>query len=610
MTGTEQPVATTEGSTDGLATIASLDAIKLEPRDQLTLALAFGKTTSAERTARTTPLTDTVGSQETFWVMDIAQDRYYTTTATLRLALDHVLMYVEDGVQFDKAALERSAREFNDKVYPRDRELFGEEWTPGVDGDPRITILNARINGAGGYFGSPDEVTRAVNRFSNEREMFYMNSDDRPLGTPDYAAVLAHEFQHMIEFHQSTQDSTWLNEGLSELAMELNGYGTSGSSGAYIAQPDLQLTDWASEPSASVAHYGAAYLFLSYFYERYKSVADLKQLIKEGAGVHLEAIAAQARKLRPDLASFDQLYSDWAVANLINDPKLEEGRWSYSSLPGTVVPETEVTGPVADEVTQYGSDYLLLPQASTDRTYQFDGSDQIGVVPTNPQGKVSWWSDRGDDAVSNLTGSFDLSKVTKATLQFKTWYDLENDYDYGFLSASVDGGKTWKTLEGSHTTSDDKLGGNYGYGYTGKSGGGEQAEWVDESVDLSAYAGKQIQLRFSVINDDAFNRPGMLVDTLRIPEIGFTDDAEEANSVWQPSGWVRTNNILPQRWQIRLVRYPKNSDEPSKVEAIALDQANRGTIQLAANERGVLVVSATTPHTTEHASYTLAPAGP
>ncbi|CAA9286694.1 MAG: hypothetical protein AVDCRST_MAG93-3587, partial [uncultured Chloroflexia bacterium] len=109
-------------ATTDLATIESLDSITLPRRDAVQLALEFGRTTSDQRVARTEPLPDQVGDVVTFWMSNIAEDTYYTTTARLELALDHVLMYVEEGVTFDRADLERSARDFNDRIYPRDRE--------------------------------------------------------------------------------------------------------------------------------------------------------------------------------------------------------------------------------------------------------------------------------------------------------------------------------------------------------------------------------------------------------------------------------------------------------------------------------------------------------
>jgi len=257
------------------------------------------------------------------------------------------------------------------------------------------------------------------------------------------------------------------------------------------------------------------------------------------------------------------------------------------------------------DVAQYGADYWALPAVRTRRAFAFDGADAVGLVPTDVLGNVAWWSNGGEDVVTTLTGAFDLSGLQTATLAFRVWYDLQREYDYGFVSASTDGGTTWRTLRGRHTTAEDPLAGNYGHGYTGASGAGAQG-WRDEVIDLTPVAGQRVLVRFSMVTEDSAHHVGMLIDDIRIPELGFGTDAEEATGVWQPVGWVRTDNRLPQRWEVRLVRWAAGSGTRAPtVEPIALDGENRATIQLAAGERAVLVVLATTPFTTERAGYTL-----
>ncbi|HEY0607481.1 MAG TPA: hypothetical protein VGD58_31475 [Herpetosiphonaceae bacterium] len=603
------PQTTTDAS---LATIESLSENFMPRRDQIELAYEFGRTQGKERTARTEPLDVQVGDKQAFNVTNVNTNENYVVTATLVLALEHVLVYVEDGVELDMQDLEQSARQFNDEIYPRNRELFGSEWSPGVDGDPRLTILNARIEGAGGYFSGSDEVPRSVNRFSNEREMFYINIDDRVPGTTSYGDVLAHEFQHMIQWNESERPTTWTNEGLSQLAEELNGFTESviNVAPSYLINPDLQLTDWADNPQDAIAHYGASYLFLTYFYEQYGKDLDLKTLIREGAGERLELFAETARQLNPDIQDFGDIYADWSIANLINDSRFGQGRYAYSQLPDEfkVSPEQLPNNGDEETVAQFGSDFYEIPQDGQERILSFDGSDTIGVVDTEPEGSAMWWSNRGDSGNSTLTRTLDLRNVSSATLQFRLWYDIEADYDYGFVAVSTNGGETYTTLQGRYTTTDDPQGANWGNGYTGVSTDeGDLAEWVDEQIDLTPYAGQEVLLRFSLVTDDAFNRPGMVIDNIRVPEINFSDDAESNSAGWSAAGFTRTNNLLPQQWEIRLVRI---SGRAVTFEPLQLDAQNRGEYRLGPNERGALVVMATTPHTTERATYSISVTNP
>jgi hypothetical protein len=98
----------------------------------------------------------------------------------------------------------------------------------------------------------------------------------------------------------------------------------------------------------------------------------------------------------------------------------------------------------------------------------------------------------------------------------------------------------------------------------------------------------------------------MMIDDIRIPELGFADDAERDAGDWQAEGWVRTDNGLPQRWELRLVRRGESGN--TAIEPVELDAEARATINLDPGERAVLVVMATTRHTTERAQYKLTPA--
>ncbi len=594
--------AVTPAPANELATLESLAALELPARDQVQLAHEYGRTTTLERVARSAPLDTQVGDVATFWVNDHGNNRNYQIEATLVLALEHVLVYVENGASVDLGALERSARRFNDEIYPRTRELFGSEWSPGVDGDPRLTILNARLPGVGGYFSGADEVPRSVNPFSNEREMFYINIESYAPGSEGYASVLAHEFQHMIHWHENDNAPTWFNEGLSQLAEELNGFrdGAASIGVAYLANPDVQLTTWAEDSAQRLPHYAASYLFLSYFYEQYGDGLDLKDLIRANAGHHLDLLADVARQRRPDIEGFADLYADWAVANLINDARFEDGRYSYQQLPTTVMTD-ELSRRANDSVAQFGSDYWQFAASDRERVLQFAGSATIGVVAAQPDGNAMWWSNRGDSTHTSLSRSFDLRNVASATLQYRLWHDLEADWDYGFVSVSTDGGQTFTPLASRHTTDTDPQGYNYGHAYTGRSGG-DTARWIDEQIDLTPFAGREVVVRFSMITDDAVNRPGIAIDNVRVPEIGFRDDAETSLAGWDARGWVRTDNRLPQRWELRLVRV---RDGNVTVERIEVDPQGRATARIDAGERGALVVMATTPYTTERATYTL-----
>ena len=103
-----------------------------------------------------------------------------------------------------------------------------------------------------------------VRPHSNEHEMFYINLENAMPGSDYFDGILAHELQHMIHWAMDRNEDSWVNEGLSELAAQVNGYDVGGSDYAFSLTPDTQLTAWTALGD-SAPHYGASYLFLAYF---------------------------------------------------------------------------------------------------------------------------------------------------------------------------------------------------------------------------------------------------------------------------------------------------------------------------------------------------------
>lgn len=584
---------------------------ELPVRDRLDLARRFGLS-DQPIPAVVNPTTPTyqVGDQEMFWVGESETLRHFQVLASLRYIGPHSYWWVEDGYQVLDSDITASAEAFENNIYPTNRAFFGMEWSPGVDNDPRVHIFIGNVPGVGGYFYSINEYSKLINPYSNEKELFFINiravqSRDDRLDTNRLESILAHEFQHMIHWHNDANEETWVNEGLSELAMTLNGYDTGGTERAFAGIPDTQLNTWGDSPNESIAHYGGSFLFMSYFLERFGE--DLMRQVvahpDNGADGFNAVLASEGEPER-----FDDIFADWVIANYLDDPTLGEGMWGYRnvSVDSIANDAQHVEYPVYREssVSQYAADYVFLEDWQGALTVEFTGTMQVKVVPnTAHSGAYQWWSNRGDDSNMTLTRSFDLSGVDEATLQFWTWYDIEADWDFAYVEVSTDAGETWDILPGRYTTSENKSGNSFGQAWTGVSGGGETPEWVQEEVDLTAYAGQAIEVRFEYVTDDAINRVGFLLDDIAIPAIGYFDDAEAGNGDWQAAGFVRMDNALPQRYVVQLIEL---GDEPG-VQRMSLDEDNRGRLTVAdsgdGQEQAVLVISGITPFTTEVANY-------
>jgi hypothetical protein len=476
-----------------------------------------------------------------------------------------------------------------------------------VDDDPHITCLvgDLRSSGAAGYFSAEDEYPRVVNPYSNQRQMVYNNSVATVPGDGSFDLTMSHEFQHMIHWHIHPHDNAWLNEGMSMLAEQLNGYPPTGEPSAFVYDPGTQLNSWSLSPASSVAHYGAAYLFLSYVYDRFGR-GMIHDMLADRTYTDLELVDDVLRKRHIHETSL-QLFKDWTVANFLNDRSVAGGIYGYKHFGDRVhVSKTETT-PFSDQgsLPPYAAQYVVMTPPSGGHPWapfqlHFSAPTSIPVVGNNDHGPF-WWSNRGDMSDTRLERTVDLRRVhqgSRVSLHFRTWYDIETNYDYAYVEASTDGGKTWTTLRGTHTTTANPNGASYGNGYTGTSKG-----WLSETVDLSHYVGRRINLRFEYVTDDEYNGQSWVVKDVTIPEIGFRD----TYTGWHTRGFVPVSlNALPSPWTVQLISY---TDKGVSVSQFPLSQDNKGSVLIDPAKQGlkklVAVLFSVAPKTTVQTTYQL-----
>jgi len=584
-----------------------LAAAEVPERDLRLLAERLMGQGPIPQVVQSSPASYQVGDEAEFWVGNVDTMEQTRITALLAYVTDHLYMWVQKDLSFDLEAVARSADAFEAHIYPTTRDLFGSEWSPGVDGDPHLYILNASSRYMGrsvaGYYSSSDEYSHLANPYSNEHEIFYVAMDaGMSPGTEFYDGVLMHEFQHMIHWAADRNEDTWVNEGLSELASYLGGFDTGGFDYDFFADPDLQLNTWSELVDAS-PHYGASYLCMRYLYERFGP-----ELIRELVAQPRNGIQGLDAVLAGYGVSFEDLFGDWLIANYVAGTRASvdsvDPRYTY--MDGEVgwlsVDHYHDRLPVrrASTVRQYGADYVELEVAG-DLAIEFAGELVARLVPVDAySGQYTWWSNRGDDSNMTLTRPFDLRALTGATLQVQMWYDIEPDWDYAYVEVSADEGVTWEILAGPSSTTDDPNGNSFGAAYTGSSGG-----WIEETFDLSAYAGQEVLVRFEYVTDDAINRAGWLIDDVCILEAGLCDDLESGMDDWEALGFVYSDNRIGQRYRVQAILIA-GQGEALRVLHMPLDAAQRGRLELRGldqGDRAVLVISAIAPATTEVATY-------
>lgn len=564
------------------------------------------------------PVRYQLGQQKTFWVTDNDTSTNFQVEATLHYETEHVYFWIDNRVSdFSPSDLKKLAETFESHIYPNTRAFFGSEWTPGVDNDPHLYILYAKGIGrsVAGYFSSVDSYLPIVREYANGHEMFLLSADILELDEEYTYGVLAHEFQHMIHWYTDRNEETWLNEGLSNLAMLINGYSAGQSERAYLSAPDLQLNYWSTQNNNRTANYGSAFLFSAYILDRLGE--DFTQaLVAHPANgmISLDQVLAEKGVQDPlngVTLDADDIFRDWVLASWLQDKRVEDGRYAFPSLPGLPKPpaaETVRTCPAtltSQDVSQYGVDYIRI-RCKGDYTLTFDGLSEVSVLPTQfHSGSYAFYSNTGDESVMSLTRLFDFSQHQgDLTFSYWTWFDIENDYDYLYLMASTDE-KNWHILSTPSGTPENPSGNSYGWAYNGQSGREGEikgSQWIQESIDLSEFAGKKVYLRFEYITDAAVYHEGFLLDDVQIPEIGYFSDFETDDGGWTAQGFVRIQNSLPQEYIVSMIF----TGNETTVEHIVLDANNQAAIPVQLGKQideVILVVSGASRHTRQKAGY-------
>ena len=540
-----------------------------------------------------------VGSTETFWLVDLAETETYQSEFELVFVSPHAYWYVEKGLTVSLSGIERSAARFEEDIYPVVTRVFGSEWTPGVDKDPRLNILNARLSSVAGYFSSTDEYPLAVRPKSNEREIIYMNAFNVPPGRANYDQVLAHELQHAVHWNADASEDTWVNEGLAELSSSIALRSTF-SVRQFLRGAPISLVNWPTASVGGIANYGAASLFMHFLTEHFGGRDNLRRLLAQpedniaGIDRYLEEIGYSER--------FEDVFRMWAAANILDgDIRDSDGILGYGDLQVVSAVSGSIDGfnEASSQIPQYAIEYTEISSVSEPFTISFQGQTTTQLLPVDLGATGCWWSNSGDSIDSTLSHRVDLPAGSTAALDYGVWYEIEEDWDYVYVEVSIDGGRNWLIIETPATSAENPIGNGFGPGYTGASGG-----WLRESVDLSPFAGEDLWVRFQYVTDDAINASGACFRDLSISFGNAAAGIAADDRGWKAQGFVFTNNVVRQGFQVQLITTGKNP----QVRQVPLDINNAGKLTVQPPEDGeklIVAVGSMAEKTRQSVSYTL-----
>jgi hypothetical protein len=536
-------------------------------------------------------------------------------------------------------------REFDEVIYPRETKAFSTPpdrggTNPGLPGDftgagnRTVTLVdNVRDDN---FYDFPERQTYISGFFSEQlNELFDRNvitidaydwahrtgaepphepNDDPCLSRPArprmYESTFAHEWQHLLAYYTDPDEEVWISEGLADYAQSLAGYANTTAGVRHrgfdnhvvcyqgfgnvkttynpnpreCGGPSNSLNLWSEgEPDEILADYGITYQLMLYLRDRFgaKLLTTLHQ-DKENHG--LAAVEAAL----PDGVKLHDMLHDFQVMTLIDKVVDEPGgvlkgaprqRVTSRSLRSTVNLDNPSAFGAAGAAPN-GADFVRLPDEW--QTVTFEGARSLPPTP------LAWTLD-GGMLFSGNSPSTDSAAVrtvdvptTDPVLRFKTTYGLEDKFDFGYVTVSADGGKSYQILKGAST-----IEGPLGQAITGK------AADVTLSYDLKAYAGKRVFLGFRYVSDSAVSIGGWHISDVKVGSTSIGGNKLD--------GWKSPTEIRPvpvDNWQVTLVGLAEG-----KVKVMALRDAAR----VRHYPKVVAIVSYDEPTgtVTQYAPYTL-----
>ena len=478
--------------------------------------------------------------------------------------------------------------EFDNTIYPTVTDIYGyPDSRPDVDpadkDADKIWILIFNIKDwayydeaaeyyIAGYYSASTNIVEEKNMI--HIDTYYWADRVGPgVGRPYlYEGVIAHEFEHLVHYDQDPDEPSWVDEGLADLAGFFCGYGhSSGHIANYLLyHPWTSLTFWGS----GLEDYGASYLFALYLYEQFGGAAFISDLVQEPENGIL-GIQLTLDAWGHDI-TFDEVYDAWTIAVWLDDITPDspygfntlnigtEDTWGYSInyvITHIWFKPNPFKAPIAfpspfGPVMPYTTHYYPFGSSAPTVTAYIEGDMLSGPGPFS--GTYAWYSDVGAWAWRSFNQTFfDIPPDT--TLKFMTYYEIEDYWDFGYVEVHDLVTDKWTTLEdlNGNTISVDPFNqsnpnvdpgrdpkdylkaGNW-HAFTGFSSDHDTDldGWIPIEMDLTPFAGHDIELSFTSWQDGAFTYQGMYVDNIEITNGVHTLDLAE-----DPNGWDTRSEV-------------------------------------------------------------------
>jgi len=142
-----------------------------------------------------------------------------------------------------------------------------------------------------------------------------------------------------------------------------------------------------------------------------------------------------------------------------------------------------------------------------------------GITPFSSEGTLALTDSPGSNYGNNQDVSVELIEPGELLLFPMLRFDhiclTEPEFDFGYVELSVDFGTTWTQLA-AYDGDDDP-------GWL--DGIADPEDWKSEEIDLSAYVGQKVRVRFRLVTDPGVVEDGWYIDAIRLSDENCDDPA-------------------------------------------------------------------------------------
>lgn len=231
--------------------------------------------------------------------------------------------------------------------------------------------------------------------------------------------------------------------------------------------------------------------------------------------------SAGAPKSYSSLASLLEVKDSISVTIDPTTPQGQVLQYMLTISNGSYVRKDTIEKVYGQPVTVFSSDGNSMAGWTSTTGWGVDNNvffSSTGSIADSPN--ADYLSD--DNTRIRTVNAVDLTGAISATLSYRTRSIIEPRYDYAQVLASSDNGVNYTALCGKYTKTGNSFqaGGEPVYD-------GYQFAWVKEEVNLDAYIGKNILIRFMMRADSYNEADGFYFDDLKVEKIAGSSSVNE-----------------------------------------------------------------------------------